>query len=107
LPAVASAFNAAIAEKSFVNDEAEMLGVGAAAAVLVEALVELDELELELPQATTPTLATSTSATGNSLLFSKCTMTLLFRPLATTRRGHATLREPPGDCHTDPIWSQP
>jgi hypothetical protein len=104
LPAVASAFRAAIAEKSFVNDEAEMLGVGAAAEVLVELLVEVDELELdELPQAATPTLAPSTSATTTSLLFSKCTMTLLFRPLATTWHGRATLRQPPSDCHTDGI----
>jgi hypothetical protein len=62
LPAAASDISADIAEKLFVNDVAEMLGVAAAVLVLVlEAAVEL-ELELEPHPATTAALATSATA---------------------------------------------
>jgi len=80
LPAAPSDFSAAIAEKSFVNDATEMLGAAAdadddaAADVVAEELEEL-ELEDELPQAATPTLAVTASAAITDLLFSKCTCT--------------------------------
>jgi hypothetical protein len=68
-----------------VNDAAETLGAPAAAELVPAALdvaaaelvVELElELELddELPQADTPTLATTASAAKTLLLFSKCTV---------------------------------
>jgi hypothetical protein len=65
LPAAASDISADIAEKLFVNDVAEMLGVAADVLVLVLALVlaavEL-ELELEPHPATSAALATSATA---------------------------------------------
>jgi hypothetical protein len=68
-----------MAEKSLVNDDTETLGAAAAellAADVDELPLELAlELEFELPQAATPTLAVAASAAMTALLFSKCTLT--------------------------------
>jgi hypothetical protein len=71
---VASGFNAAIAVKSLVNDDAEIVGV----AVLVELGVLVD-FELvpgleELPHAAIPKLAVTASAAITALLLSKYTL---------------------------------
>jgi hypothetical protein len=94
LPAAASDFSCDIAEKSLVNDDAEMVGVDAVVELLLvdepDAAGAL-ELELdELPHAAMPALATTIRAAMTGLLFSKDTMTFL-SPMATTPRGHATL----------------
>jgi hypothetical protein len=72
LPAAASEVNAFIAEKSLVNDVAEMLGVPAddvVPAAPVDALV--DELD-ELPHAASVTAPSATRTAIAALLLSKC-----------------------------------
>jgi hypothetical protein len=84
-----------MAEKSLVNDETAMLGVDAELLLLLllldaPLLLDVDELDDELPHAAMPTVAASTSAALTGLLFSKCTMNLLlFLSLGPT-----TLRVP-------------
>jgi hypothetical protein len=98
LPAAASDFSCDIAEKSLVNDDAEMVGVAAVVELLLVGGAELAgalELELdELPHAAIATLTTSIRAAMTGLLFSKDTMIFL-SPLATTPRGHTTRSQPP------------
>jgi hypothetical protein len=100
-----------MAEKSLVNDETAMLGVDAELLLLLlllldaPLLLDVDELDDELPHAAMPTVAASTSAALTGLLFSKCTMNLLlFLSLGpTTLRGHATPCQPLSGCHIDRI----
>jgi hypothetical protein len=115
LPPAASAFSAAIAEKLFVNDVAEIDGVAVEALVLVDAgvlvaLVVLLELDDELPHAATPMLAATASTATRALLFSKC---ICVSPptsgMATTRRAAATTVETNYDtkavCVNEPLIS--
>jgi hypothetical protein len=105
LPEAASDFSAAIAEKSLVNDDVEMLGAGAAELLLAAAdavlVLEL-ELELldELPQAATPTLAVMASAATIVLLFSKCTLTSSSSSANDAVGAHAA-RSPLSGWHND------
>jgi hypothetical protein len=64
------------------NEDAEIVGVGVAAAGLLAVLLVVELLD-ELPQAATPTLAAIAKAPMKALPFSKCTMTsLLMRKVA-------------------------
>jgi hypothetical protein len=100
-----------MAEKSLVNDETATVGAGDELLLLLllldaPLLLDVVELDDELPHAAMPTVAASTSAALTGLLFSKCTMTSSsFSPWKpTTLRGHATPCQPlSGGCHIDRI----
>jgi hypothetical protein len=83
LPDAPSDFRAAIAEKSLVNESAEMLGAAAADELLAVAVPpdepddELDDELDELPQAATPMVAATARAATSGLRVRKCTCNLL------------------------------
>jgi hypothetical protein len=91
-PAEASDDSCDIAEKSFVNDVAEIDGGAAAELVVLDAAAELLVVvldEFELPHAAMPILAVAASMAIEALLFSKCTI------ISSFLRDHAKVRSTP------------